>query len=83
MLGRHIEKKQECQSTESNETHQRPKVNPVLEENDEARSRIAKCEEQLKCLTGKVGNIENAVSGLKRSFHETLKSSLEANSRTL
>ena len=50
---------------------------------EDARSRIAQCEEQLKSLTGKVSNIETEVTGLKSSFQDTLKTSLESNSRSL
>ena len=57
---------------------------PVASVKDEdARSRIAQCEEQLKSLTGKVSNIETEVTGLKTSFQDTLKTSLESNSRSL
>ena len=50
---------------------------------DDARNRIARCEEQIKSLTGKVSNIETEVTGLKSSFQDTLKTSLESNSRSL
>ena len=36
-----------------------------------------------KSLTGKVSNIETEVTGLKTSFQDTLKTSLESNSRSL
>ena len=54
---------------------------PIKDE--DARNRIARCEEQIKSLTGKVSNIETEVTGLKSSFQDTLKTSLESNSRSL
>ena len=52
--------------------------------NDEdTKSRLNKCEEQIQQLSGKVNNIENEVTGLRSSFDTTLKTSLEANSQSL
>ena len=50
---------------------------------EEARTRLTKCEDQIKLLTTKVGAVEKEVTGIRGSFSTLLDTKLDATSKRM